>query len=148
MFAGMLFGIALVMTLFPDIPASRAMHRAFIEVPLEKLAVMDRRHVIFGAVAVFMMFSCAELIMILGSSDLVMLIAWDMALYVDAVIATWTLAAVTRAKGAWAFLKACLAAPSRTALRPRASRRKTIGTRSASNDSDEDDPRWVYALAA
>ena len=37
--------------------------------------------------------------MVLGSSDFLMLMAWDISLYVDAVIAVWTVAAVTRLKG-------------------------------------------------
>lgn len=147
MFAGMLFGIILAMKLFPDIPASRAMHHAFVENPLEKLARMSRAHLIFGVVALVMLFSSAELIMILGSSDLIMLMAWDMSLYIDAVIATWTIAAVSRIKGAWRYVASRLAGPIRAARSRNSHRRITTGSPPA-NDADEDGPGWSYALAA
>lgn len=148
MFAGMLFGIILAMKLAPDIPVSRAMHRAFVEAPVEKLAKMDRRHLIFGVIALGMLFSFAELIMILGSSDLVMLMAWDVSLYVDAVIATWTVAAVTRVKGYWHHVKARIGSVFRRAPRSRAPRRSRASGQPAANDADGDGSDWSYALAA
>lgn len=148
MFAGMLLGIILAMKLAPDIPISRAMHRAFVEVPVAKLASMDRRHLIFGVIALGMLFSFAELIMILGSSDLVILMAWDVTLYVDAVIATWTVAAVTRAKGLWHYMKARIGGVFRRAPRPRAPRRRVTEGRREAIDSDADRADRGYALAA
>lgn len=147
MFAGMLFGLILVMKLFPETPAARAMHRGFVEAPLRKLAAMTRRHVIYAVVAAGMLVSGMELIMILGSSDLLLLMAWDMSLYVDAVIATWTVAAVTRIKGFWHALKARMGGVFRRASRPRA-RRSSAGARPAANDSDDEGPGWYYARAA
>lgn len=148
MFAGMLFGIILAMKLAPDIPISRAMHRAFVEIPVEKLAKMDRRHLILGVIALGMLFSFAELIMILGSSDLVMMMAWDVTLYMDAVIATWTVAAVTRVKGFWHYVKVRIGSVFRRAPRPRAPRRSVATHRPVANDPDGDESGWSYALAA
>jgi len=148
MFAGMLLGIILAMKLCPDIPIARAMHRAFVEVPFDRLATMDRRHIIFGVVALGMLFSCAELIMLLGSSDLVMLMAWDLSLYVDAVIATWTVAAVTRVRRFWHHVKARIAALVRLPARPRTSRRRITSARPPANDADDGGAGWSYALAA
>jgi len=65
---------------------------------------MDRRHAIYGFVVLCMLFAGAELMMVLGSSDFLMLMAWDISIYVDAVIAVWTVAAVTRLKGFSAYL--------------------------------------------
>ena len=138
MFVGMLLGLILTMRFFPDTPIARAMHRAFVERPLAKLADMSRAHLIFGVIALVMLFSSAELIMLLGSSDLVMLMAWDVSLYVDAVIAVWTVAAVTRLKGAWRYALGRIAAPFRAHDRaPRAAgsrppvRLPTMPTRTA-----------------
>lgn len=147
MFVGMLFGIVLAMKLFPETPIARAMHRAFVERPLAKLADMSRAHLIFGVIALVMLFSSAELIMLLGSSDLVMLMAWDVSLYVDAAIAVWTVAAVTRLKGAWRYAVSRLGSPLRAA-RARTSRRRLVTARPPANDADEDGAGWAYALAA
>lgn len=147
MFVGMLFGIVLAMKLFPETPIARAMHRAFVERPLERLATMDRRHLIFGVIALGMLFTFTELIMLIGSTDLVMLMAWDVSIYVDAVIAAWTVAAVARLKGAWRYTLARILAPLRAA-RPRASRRRIATARPPANDADEDGAFRTYALAA
>lgn len=144
MFVGMLLGVVLTMRLFPKLPISRAMHRAFVADPLALAARMTRTHLIFAALALMMTFAMAELIMILGSSDIVMLMAWDISLYVDAVIATWTVAAAARVKGFWRIVRAMLAAPFRRLPRPRA-RRRPAAARKAANDSDSAAGDWALA---
>jgi len=147
MLTWLLAGLIVVMKLFPTTPAARALHRAFVERPLERLASMGRAHLIFTIVALVALFASAELIMLLGSSDLVMLMAWDASLYVDAAIAVWTVAAATRIKGAWRHLASVLAAPRRAA-RPRTSRGRTRAARPPANDADADGADRTYALAA
>lgn len=139
MLAGFALLIILTMKLFPDIPASRLLHRALVEAPLRKLAAMERRHWIYGAVLVAMLFAGTEMIMLLGSTDFVILMAWDVSLYVDALIATWTLAAVARSKAAWRMIL-----PARRP-KPRARRRRRVEIGKAANDSDEDGEGWAYA---
>lgn len=146
MFAGMLFGIVLTLRLFPDIPVSRAMHRIFVADPLALIARMTRTHLIFALVALAMALSFAELIMLLGSSDLIVPMAWDVSLYVDALIATWTIAAAARAKGFWLVVKARIAAPVRRLPRPRATRRRPAESRKPANDGEAGP--GDYALAA
>jgi hypothetical protein len=148
MFAGLLFRLILIMKLCPETPTGRLLHRGLVEAPLEKLATMDRRHIIFAVVALGMLLSFTELIMILGSTDLVMLMAWDVSLYVDAVIATWTIAAVARGKAAWQLGKTRIAGLWRVSPRPRTSRRKSVESKPPANDPDEDGVGWAYALAA
>jgi hypothetical protein len=147
MFAGLLLLMILTMTLFPEVPAARLLHRALVEAPLRALAAMSRRHLIYGAVLVAMLFAGAELIVMLGSTDLVMLMAWDVSLYVDAAIAAWTIATVARGKAAWQMLAARLIG-RRGAPRPRAPRRRRDGSKTAANDADEDGGHWTYARAA
>ena len=145
MFAGLMLLIVLTMKLFPQVPASRQLHRALVEAPLRGLAAMSRRHLIYGMVLLGMLFAGAEMIMLLGSADLVMLMAWDVSLYVDAMIATWTIATVARGKAAWQMLAARLTG-RRGAPRPRAPRRRAESR--AANDADDDGGHWSYARAA
>lgn len=148
MFAGLVLLVILTMKLFPDLPVSRDLHRGLVELPLAKLAAMRRTHLIFALVLVGMLFTASELIMLLGSADLIMLIAWDVSLYVDAVIAAWTIAAVSRGKAAWQALVLTVTRPFRAA-RQRARRRRRDGSAGkAANDSDEDGAGWTYARAA
>jgi hypothetical protein len=147
MFAGLLLLMILTMKLFPEVPASRLMHRALVEVPLRGLAAMSRRHMIYGVVLVAMLAAGVEMVVMLGSTDLVMLMAWDVSLYVDAVIAAWTIATVARGKAAWQVLAGRLAG-RRGTPRPRAPRRRREGSKTAANDAGEDGGHWSYARAA
>ena len=71
MLTWLLAGLIVVMKLFPTTPAARALHRAFVERPLERLASMGRAHLIFTIVALVALFASAELIMLLGSTQLI-----------------------------------------------------------------------------
>jgi len=143
MFAGLLLLVIATMKLFPAIPVSRLLHRTLVELPLHKLATLSRTHLIFGVVLLGMVFASAELIMLLGSADVVMVIAWDVSLYADALIAAWTLAAVTRTKAAWHALAGFILRPFRAARR-RAPRARRSGTGKAANDADGDGA-WAWA---
>lgn len=147
MIAGSLLLVIVTMKLFPRVPVSRMLHQMLVEAPLAALATMSRRHMIFGLILVAMLFAGAELIMMLGSADVVMVLAWDVSLYVDAVIAAWALAAVARSRAAWQALAGIVTWPLR-AEGPRTSRRRRANTEKAANDSDEDGGAWAYAFAA
>ncbi len=145
MFAGFVLLVIAMMKLFPELPTSRTLHRALVEEPLARIAAMGRRHLIYAAVLIGMMFAGAELVMLLGSADLMMLMAWDVSLYVDALIATWTLSAVMRGKAAWRALARRFLRPLRRAPR---SRRRRVVRRTAANDADDEGGDWGYAVAA
>ena len=146
MFAGFVLLILLTMKLFPELPLSRLLHHALVEAPLRRLAGMGRRHLIYAAVLIVMSFTAGELVLLFGSADIVMLLAWDVSLYVDALIATWTLSAVARSKAAWRALAARL--PRLRMARPRTPRRRREGSGTAANDAEDDGRAWAYAMAA
>ncbi len=146
MIAAVMIGLMLMVKLLPGIPASKSLHHAFVEAPLEMLATWNRKHLIYGVVLVFVAFSGQSLIM-MGASDLVMVIAWDISLYVDAVIASWMVAATARSKAAWRYLKAQMSRMFRPARR-RAPRRQKITIRRPANDADGEGRSPGFALAA
>jgi hypothetical protein len=148
MVAGIVLLVITAMRLFPAIPLSRALHRALVEAPLQRLGAMSRRHLIYGALLAGMMLAGAEIVLLLGSADMAMLMAWDVSLYVDALIATWTLSALVRGKSAWNVVAARWLSPLRRAARPRARRQRRDPTRTAAKDPDEDAGGRAYALAA
>jgi hypothetical protein len=147
MVAGFGLLVMLTMKLFPAVPVSRLLHQMLVETPLRQLAAMSRRHLFFGVILLAMLFASAELIVMLGSADVVMVMAWDVSIYVDAVIAAWALAAVARSRAAWRALAGIVVRPLRTARR-RAPRRRRAGTGTAANDADDDGGPWAYARAA
>ncbi|TMJ19361.1 MAG: hypothetical protein E6G92_06125 [Alphaproteobacteria bacterium] len=148
MVSGIVLLVIVVMRLFPAIPLSRALHRALVEAPLERLGAMSRRHLIYAALLAGMMIAGAEVILLLGSADMAMLMAWDVSLYVDGLIATWTISALVRGKSAWNVVAARWLSPLRRAARPRARRQRRDPTRTAANDSDEGGGGRAYAFAA
>ncbi len=146
MLAGLLLLTILTMKLFPRLPVSCQLHHLLVEMPLAALAKISRRHLIFVVALLVMLVTTSEMIMLLGSTDIAMMLAWDVSIYVDALIAAWTLAAVTRSKAAWRALAGILTRPLRAARR-RAPRRRS-GAHTAANDADDDRASWAYARAA
>jgi len=144
MFAGIVLLTILAMKLFPKLPFSRLLHEILVEAPLRNVAAMGRRHLIYLAVLVAFTFAAGELILLFGSADIVTLMAWDVSLYVDAVVATWTVSALLRGKAAWGMLTARL--PRQRLARRRAPRRRRAVSLRQANDADEDGRG--YALAA
>lgn len=145
MVAGCVLLVILMMKLFPELPFARVLHHVLVEAPLRKLAEMSRRHLIYAAVLIWMTFTGTELLLLLGSTDMLTLFAWDVSLYVDALLATWTLSAVVRGKAAWHAFAARCVGPLRRGTRPRAPRPRGVASRTAANDSSEDGDAWRYA---
>lgn len=146
MVTGFILLVIAMMKLFPHIPASRLLHRGLVELPLLKLATMDRRHAIFGVVLLVMLFTASEMIMLFGSADVVMLMAWDVSIHVDAVIAAWMLATLNRGKAMWVAFAAMMRRPLRSARRR--SRRQRRGVPGKAANDDDDGGVRVYARAA
>lgn len=136
MLAGLALLVVAVMKLFPELPLSRLLHHHLVEAPMRALGTMRRRHLIYVLVLVVMSLSAGELVLLLGSADVVMLMAWDASLYVDALIAAWTMSALLRGKAVWRALVARV--PRLKAARPRTPRRRRKEERKPANDTDED----------
>lgn len=125
---GAAIGAILVMRLYPELPAARWLYEVLVARP----AAWTRRHLIFAALMIGLMFAGGEFVMIAGGADLAMVMAWDMALAFDVFVAVWTAAAVGRVRGAAAYLVARW-----RGARPRSvrSRQRTL-RRDAGNDDE------------
>jgi hypothetical protein len=107
---------------------------------------MNRRHAIFVLILVGLLFFASDLLVMLGSADLVLGLAWDVSIYVDTLLAASALAAIARGRVAWrTLLVHALRRPRRP--RPR-SRRPVRSRRPAQNANDEDGSAWSFGLAA
>lgn len=109
--------------------------------PLALLARIERRHLIFLVIGLFVMQSFAMVM----TADLAVVAALDIATYVDAALTVWTVAALTRIRGAGAWTAGWLRAGRRRGLRPTAAQRMPrrhrlpMPLRAPAND-DEDGP--------
>ncbi|HEX4737638.1 MAG TPA: hypothetical protein VH331_08760 [Allosphingosinicella sp.] len=144
MLTGLLITATLIMMLFPETPLARSLHRHLVEWPLARLAAMDRRHAIFALILIGLALFGSELLVMLGSADLVVGLAWDVSIYADTLLAAAALAAVARSRLAW---RALLVRPSRP-RRPRARSRRALRAKPSARADDEEGPAWSLALAA
>lgn len=135
---GVAIGCMLVMKLFPDIPAAKLLHRAFVEQP----AAWTRRHLIFACVLLGLLFSGNQFVMLAGM-DFAMLLAWDSALAIDAAIAAWTAASLGRLAAMRNYWLAKWRGGRGRAARPRAVRSRVRALR-----KDNDDEPGLFAMAA
>lgn len=138
----------LVMRLFPDTPTGRFLHRWLAEKPVAWIAGVKRKQIIFVLLTVAVVLTLREAApMLAGTSELALFGIWDASVYLDVVMAVWTLAALSRGRAGWAVLQERVAQRfsgrrSRVA-RPRARRTRPVRPR-VSNDDDG----LVLALAA
>ena len=144
-FALFLAGLIAVMLFARDTDAARWLHRATVEEPLDLLARLERKHILFLIVGLFAIQAYAAVL----PAELAVALAWDMTAYVDAMIATWALSTFARFNSmkAWAAVRmAALLAPFRR-FRMRARRSRPIrpeARKSAANDDD----LWPMRMAA
>lgn len=133
---GMIFLLAALtatMLLWPQLPAARWLHRTIIETPLDLIGKMERRHIIFALLALFLFQAYA----MVATVDLATLVLWDLSLYVDLFITVWAIKLSAGVEGikTWGKTKAAsLVRAFRLPNRSRASRIRR--KRPPANDDD------------
>ena len=140
MFTALMVLAIAVTRLFPDTATGRFLHRWLAEKPAVWLATIERKHVIFLVLAALLVVVLREALpMAGGASELAVFAAWDASVYLDVVMAVWTVAALTRGRSGWAVvrlkLRAVLGTRTRTGARQRA-RRSRPQVRPPANDED------------
>jgi hypothetical protein len=141
-----LIGAMLVMTLFPETAFARTLKRFLVDLPAQRLASLDRRQVIFGLVVIAMFLVAQDMIVLLGSVDLAMVYAWDLSLYVDAVLAVTAVAVSSRTVGLRTTARSIWPKFRRPAgRRSREPRRRSLAHRAANDDADNS---GIFAVAA
>jgi hypothetical protein len=144
-FALFLAGLIAVMLFAPDTDIARWLHRSTVQEPLDRLARLERKHILFLIVGLFAIQAYAAVL----PAELAIALAWDMTAYVDAMIATWALSTFARLNSmkAWAAVRvAALLAPFRR-LRMRARRTRPMRPEARQPAANDDDP-WPVPMAA
>ncbi|MBA3942570.1 MAG: hypothetical protein C0520_15290, partial [Sphingopyxis sp.] len=91
-FAFFLASLVAVMLLAPETPIARSLHRNLVEDPLRLAARFERKHVLFLVVGLASLQSFAMVL----PAEMAMIMAWDLTVCVDLLIASWTLSAFAR----------------------------------------------------
>lgn len=130
-----------VARLFPDTATGRFLHRWLAEKPAAWIDRIQRKHVIFLLLTVGAVLLLREAAPMLASTgDLALFGIWDASVYLDVVLAAWTIAALGRGRIGWtvtrAKLVAMIARRRTRAPRPRARRSRPV--RPVANDDDGD----------
>jgi len=144
LFALFLAGLVAAMLFAPETPIARWLHRHMVEEPLRIAGRIERKHLLFVVVGLISLQGFAMAL----PAEMAMIMAWDITVYVDLLIASWTLAAFVRLRSmrAWMALQASRFRPRRRA-RIRARRlRRPAGKRGAANN-DHPAP-FAFPLAA
>lgn len=141
---GLLLIAMAVMKAWPETPSAQWLHQTLVERPLALIDRMERRHLVFLVIGLFVFQSFA---MAGIAVDLGWVMAIDVSAFVDVMITVWTVAALTRSRGAWTAIRARLPRLIGRQTRPRARRRRARAAiqRKAAND---DDGHGAFAVAA
>lgn len=121
---------------WPDLPLCRAAQRRVITPLAAALNRLDRRHILFALVLLPVLLGAGELIVLMGSVDAALLLAWDASLFADALIASVALATLRPLRALRPLL-----ARLRPPATPRA-RRLRRARRAAPPANDGDGPEW------
>ncbi len=94
--AAMLFAALLLLRFAPDTSLARWVHIFAVELPAKKILALRRRDLIFLILVAGLMIAGAEVIAVLGSSELMLAYATDLSIYFDTVLAAYAIAIASR----------------------------------------------------
>lgn len=139
MLASMFIVAMAIMKLWPQMPTARWLHRALVEIPLELVARLERKHLIFVAIVLTAMLALT----MMGPLDMALVGMWDIAVYLDVATAVVAISVVARGRSVWLWVRAWVVGvagrigarrPRPRAVRPRIKR--------GVNDDDGDGRFW------
>ena len=146
MLAGLLALVIVIARLFPETPLARLLHLHFVELPLQLVRRIERRHLILLVIVL-----CAgQTLALAGSVEMGLAYAAEMSAYYDALLTASFAAAAGRLKTLWMSVRAGFAGIARVAgrSRGRALRRRPRPLRPAKPCNDDEPGPGRLALAA
>jgi hypothetical protein len=143
-----LFALAMATAwLYPETPIGRLLHACLVELPLRLAAKLERKHLI----CLVVLLVAGQALLMVAPLDLAFLAAWDFSIYVDLMVAVWTVATAARGKAAWSFVRTKALRLTRQgprAGRARATRRAHRTRRPPVPTNDDDDEGTPFRQAA
>jgi hypothetical protein len=143
-----LFALAVATArLYPDIPIGRLLNAYLVDLPLRLAASVERKHLI----CLVVLLVAGQALLMAAPLDLAFLAAWDFSIYVDLMLAAWTIATVARGKAAWTFVRTKalrLTRPGAKVARGRAASRAPRTRRPPVPTNDDNDEGTRFRQAA
>lgn len=143
-----LLGLTLILRLCPDTLVARFLHEQLIEVPLARLARMRRQDVFYLILVAGLFLAASELMAMLGSVDLVLTLAADLAVYFDIVAIGLLVAVGSRIKTAFLANRAPQwpqAWKADSSPRKKSGRRRRSRKPSSNDDDDRAGDNYIAA---
>ncbi|GAA0274658.1 hypothetical protein GCM10009127_14030 [Alteraurantiacibacter aestuarii] len=140
-FVGFMAAVMLVLLFAPASAAARLLHRQLVELPLERLARMERHHLIMLMIMVGFMIGGGEIMALMGP-EIIATYALDLSIYLDLVMVSYAVSVARQTRTALAHLRGSF---SRLLRRPEAGRRRRAvrkQDRSSPANDDETDPAF------
>ncbi len=141
---GLLVVLTLLLRLAPSAPLARMAHRMLVVWPIEQISSLTLRQAIFAALMMGFMLAGPEVIFLAGP-ELVATYAFELSIYLDAVLVTYALAAISSAKAGLGRVSDVL---TKIMRRPQARRRKRTAQCRSNRSANDDEAGPAYWLAA
>ena len=140
--------VMLVMKVAPQSPLGRWLNRTLVERPQQKIATMDRRHVMMLMILAAITLFATDMVFMFGSYDLLTLYAWDLSTYLDVMVLAYALAGAARARATLRSIACRAAAFLRRLPRARAKRLRASAAKPRKRSDNDDEGAGAWALAA
>ena len=145
----LLLGATLILRLCPETPLALFLRDQLVVRPLAWFANLRRHDIIYYIIVAGLLLSAGEMVAMLGSADLVLAFAADLALYFDIVAIGMIVALGSRLKVALQFIAARFESAVRILKRTpgKRRRRERRSCKRACNDDDECDSSSIRFAA-
>ncbi len=106
----LLAGLILFLRLGRELPLGRTLHGRLVEAPVHWALTAERREVLFVAFTLVLFVVGADMVLLLGSADLLLVLSWNLSVYFDALLVGAVLALATQVRLVSAFVRGTLVA--------------------------------------
>jgi hypothetical protein len=113
MVLGFCIALMLIMRIWPETPLARTLHFHLVERPTAWVARTERSHLVYSAAILALLMTSGQVVALFGSAELALAFAWDLSLYLDAVLASYVAVAVTRLRAARTWISSRITLLSR-----------------------------------
>ena len=147
-FCGFTLALVLVMRLAPQSSLARLLQRQLVETPLDKLSRLKGHHLLYAAILPLLLLGGGEVLVAAGSVDFIMVYAMDLAIYFDAILFVYAVAAYTVARNSLRYTRLRMHKGVRVRRLVAARRRRQRVTASVRPSANDDDGPTALPLAA
>jgi hypothetical protein len=140
-FAGMMS----VMYFWPETASARFLHKHLVERPVQCLATKTHLDALYYIVLIAVILSAGEAVAVLGSTDMLLLYAWDITLYIDAVAAVTMVAVSTPLQSIMSRFQSGYFRSSKTGAAPRQKKSRKLARPMKPSNDDHPGDYWRVA---